>query len=263
MRHLFSMTIAACMLAATDISGAADFPIRAPVAPAPPLAWTGCYVGLNAGVAWGRVRDTWNANPSVFPPPEIRDVLNGFGSGTIDASGFVGGGQVGCQRQINAAVFGIEADIQYTGLSGSRPVSFPGNSGVLPLNFREDFRSTWLATFRGRAGWLVNPAVLLYATGGVAVANLKTFDFVVDATNSTSFDTASGSGRRVGWTAGVGAEWMFAPQWSVKTEYLYVDLGRFNTLASSHFQGTVTPASISHSHRLTEHIVRAGLNYKF
>ena len=109
----------------------------------------------------------------------------------------------------------------------------------------------------------MNPAVLLYATGGVAVANLKTFDFVVDAAHFTSFDTASGSGRRVGWTAGVGAEWMFAPQWSVKTEYLYVDLGRFNTLASSHFQGTVTPASISHSHRLTEHIARFGLNYKF
>ena len=127
------------------------------------------------------MRNTWNANPSVFPAPEIRNVLNSFGSGTVDASGFVGGGQVGCQRQINAAVFGVEADIQYTGLSGSRPVSFPGNSGVLPLNFREDFRSTWLATFRGRAGWLVNPAVLLYATGGVAVANLKTFDFVVDA----------------------------------------------------------------------------------
>jgi len=260
MRNRFSMTIAAYLLATINISGAADFPIKAPVAPAPPLTWTGCYVGLNAGVAWGRVRNTWNTNPSVLPNTDTQAVFNRFGSGTIDESGFVGGGQVGCQRQINAAVFGVEADLQHTGLSGRRVVSFPGDGNTDPVNFREDFRSTWLATFRGRAGWLVSPAVLLYATGGVAVTNLKTFDFVVDATDPTSFVTASGSSRRVGWTAGAGAEWMMAPQWSVKAEYLYVDLGRFNTLGSL---GAVTPAAISHSHRLTEHIARFGLNYKF
>ena len=154
MRHLLSMTIAAYLLAAIDISGAADFPIRAPVAPAPPLTWTGCYIGLNAGVAWGRVRNTWNANPSVFPAPEIRNVLNSFGSGTVDASGFVGGGQVGCQRQINAAVFGVEADIQYTGLSGVGPCPSQATQEFFLSIFAKTFAAHGLRRFAaGRDGW--------------------------------------------------------------------------------------------------------------
>jgi outer membrane immunogenic protein len=258
MRHVFSMTIAACMLATTNISGAADLPVRAPVAPSPPPAWTGCHVGLNAGGVWARMRDNWSAFP---PPPAIPNVLLGVASGTVDASGFIGGGQLGCNWQINATVLGVEADMQYTHLDASRRVSWPGDANSIAVNFREDFRSRWLATFRGRAGWLMNPDVLLYATGGLALARLQTFDSIVAAADPNDFVRTSGSSTRVGWTVGGGAEWMFAPRWSVKAEYLYVNLGTFNTTGID--PDFPTRPFLKHSHQLTEHIARVGVNYKF
>jgi outer membrane immunogenic protein len=257
MRHRFSaaIAIATFVLAATDMSGAADLRVKAPVAPPPPPAWTGCYVGLNAGGVWGRMRDKWtNISPSIFLPPEFETV----GGGTIDASGFTGGGQLGCNRQIDAVVFGVEADIQYTQLEGTREAFFPGDSSFRPLKFREDFQSKWLGTFRGRVGWLMNPDVLLYATGGLAVARIKTFDSFGDPATPATHVTTSGSRTQVGWTVGAGAEWMFAPRWSVKAEYLYVDLGSSKTIG---FLPDTRPLS-SHSHGLTEHIARFGLNYK-
>jgi hypothetical protein len=63
---------------------------------------------------------------------------------------------------------GGEADLLYTGLNGSRDVFAPGASAS------EDFRSRWLATFRGRIGWLVARNMNFYATGGLALATVNT-----------------------------------------------------------------------------------------
>ena len=161
---------------------------------------------------------------------------------------------------MNQFVLGAEADIQYTGLDESRDVSVlvPG-VGTGTEIYHEDFRSRWLSTFRGRLGWLLNPTLLIYGTGGLAVANVETTDSVllVNGRNNTVSDSAT----RTGWTVGGGVEWMFAPQWSVKAEYLYVDLGSFST-TSVNSDPTVT-ATINHDHHLTENIARVGVNYHF
>jgi opacity protein-like surface antigen len=60
-----------------------------------------------------------------------------------------------------------------------------------------------------------------------------------------------------GWTLGAGVEWRFAPAWSVKLEYLYVDLGNLNNTI------TFTTSSLSSTFNERDNIVRAGLNYKF
>jgi outer membrane immunogenic protein len=65
----------------------------------------------------------------------------------------------------------------------------------------------------------------------------------------------------VGWTAGAGIEWKFAPAWSVKAEYLFVDLGnQSNTIFYNYvgFNGTLT-STVNER----ENILRAGVNYKF
>jgi outer membrane immunogenic protein len=143
-------------------------------------------------------------------------------------------------------------------LEHGRDAFFPGSGTVVPLNFHEDFHSRWLATFRGRLGWVVNPILLIYGTGGLAVAQVGTTDSVV--ASSTSFNTVSASTTRTGWTVGGGVEWMFVPRWSVKAEYLYVDLGSFSTTSvlSTDPRGTIV-----HDHHLTENIARVGLNYHF
>lgn len=75
---------------------------------------------------------------------------------------------------------------------------------------------------------------------------------------STSLQTTK---TQIGWTVGAGAEWMFAPQWSFKAEYLYVDLGNIsNTITYTYGANTSTLTSTV---RDRETIVRAGVNYHF
>jgi opacity protein-like surface antigen len=70
-----------------------------------------------------------------------------------------------------------------------------------------------LATVRGRAGWAWN-RVLFYGTAGAAFANVQAAAGAFPFMNSTE----------PGWTAGVGVEYAFAPNWTAKAEYLFVDL---------------------------------------
>ena len=89
---------------------------------------------------------------------------------------------------------------------------------------------------------------LPYVTGGAAFGN-------VEATlNVPAFGLpTSSSNNQLGWTAGVGLEYTFLSNWSAKIEYLYVDLGDFDT----------GPAPIVNNVSFNANIVRAGLNYKF
>ena len=74
---------------------------------------------------------------------------------------------------------------------------------------------------RGRAGYAAG-SWLFYATAGLAVANISSADIIAFPGNSTN--AISGSTTATGWTVGGGIEWMFAPSWTVKAEYLYVQL---------------------------------------
>src|SRR5262245_49285289 len=169
--EFFVLAAAAFSLAAIDRASSGDLP-RPPVYTqqvyAPPVLppWTRCYGGLNAGGVW---------------------------SPGIDAFGFTGGGQLGCNWQWEWLAWGGEADLQYTGLNGSRDVFAPGASA------HEDFRSRWLATFRGRIGWLVTPTTNFYLTGGLALATVNT-DSTVNL-NGT-INNLSDSTTSAGWTLG-------------------------------------------------------------
>jgi len=105
-----------------------------------------------------------------------------------------------------------------------------------------------LGTLRGRVGYTVGPtsSILPYFTGGLAFGTLRGWD---------SLFPASGSAFRKGWVAGSGVEMMIAPRWSVKLEYLHVDLGDvtlFDIIPG-------VPESVS----LRMDSVRVGLNYQF
>jgi outer membrane immunogenic protein len=178
----------------------------------------------------------------------------------MTSSGFAGGGEGGCNYQVNDwFVIGAEGDFQYTGLNAT-------NTGAIPRlrvgnSFTETFSSDWLTTVRGRAG-IASGQWLFFATGGLAQANVSFSDFVFFPFSSTT-NAASNSGMRGGWTAGGGAEWAFAPRWSVKAEYLYVDLGTASFTSTNSNPAKFPRASIVHSHSLTENISRFGLNYAF
>jgi outer membrane immunogenic protein len=123
----------------------------------------------------------------------------------------------------------------------------------------------WFGTVRGRAGFLPAPTWLIYGTGGLAYGHVSSASDV-SFTSTTDVYNGSASTTRTGWTAGGGAEWMFASHWTAKFEYLYVDLGTLSyadaciTAVCTAF--TPPPAYQTDLH-LRDNIIRAGVNYKF
>jgi outer membrane immunogenic protein len=156
-------------------------------------------------------------------------------------------------------VFGLEADASWTNLRGR------GSFNTIPgdVNWKIENRLDWFGTVRGRAGVAVNN-FLLYGTAGVAFGQTSA-DQVVTNINPCCLVTAvsSANENHIGWTAGAGAEWMYSRNWSLKAEYLYVDLGS----AGNRFIGTTlvgTPHTTdSFPADLTFHTVRVGVNYRF
>ena len=142
------------------------------------------------------------------------------------------------------------ADISGTATTVSTVPRFLGFSSISTAKLRD------IALVTGRLGYAADNW-LFYVKGGGAWGQGKSFSFNNNA-NGTLFDTSSSSTDRSGWVVGVGAEWGFAPNWSAKIEYNYIDFGSTNvTLNSSN--GTQSFVSSSE----TVNIVKAGVNYRF
>jgi outer membrane immunogenic protein len=265
---------------------AADIAVRAPAPlpppPAPLYNWTGFYAGLNAGYHWGRhCVNTTTTN--VFSSPGFEDVGSAeasVGTGTTcpDDNGFIGGGQIGYNWQFTNWVAGFETDLQ--GASNNNNQDSITNTTTFlflgvpitptgTITSSKDLR--WLGTVRGRLGFLAAPSFLVYGTGGLAYGK-------VEATTTISEDISFGnptigsfSDTRTGWTVGGGVEWMFAPNWSVKAEYLYYDLGQVTwSLPDINQFGFFAPpippilqTASQSTTRFNGNIVRAGINWHF
>jgi outer membrane immunogenic protein len=215
---------------------AADLPVKAPVRTVVPTVhtWTGCYIGGNVGVGWGR--ENWGFRD----PPNIVD----FGSHNLN--GAIAGGQVGCDFQAGPTVFGVEGMFDWTNIKGSH--SFV-------TQFQEDMttRIHWLATATGRVGYSFDRA-LLYVKGGGA--------WVRDRHDHSSPAVAPFGGTasvtRSGWTVGGGLEYAITANWSVKAEYSYVDFGtRTTTICNPN------PCTFQFDIRQNIQWVLLGLNYRF
>jgi outer membrane immunogenic protein len=258
---------AIALLSATAMSvvgaNAADLSVMTPIYKAPPPVapynWTGFYVGGNVGYGWGAT----TGDLSSFDPAFNAAVAAGGTPGSLGtkASGALGGVQFGYNWQVGAMLLGAEADIQASGVDNTSTVNFAGGGGILPSTSTGQENLKWFGTVRLRGGVLVTPRVLLYATGGFAyggVSNSATNVFTPAAAGNFS---GSNSETRSGWTAGGGAEWAFADGWSVRGEYLYVDLGSTNVrmLDPVNFPGTFADYTFKHRYN----IARVGLNYKF
>jgi outer membrane immunogenic protein len=229
--------LGALLATTAHVAIAADLPSRkAPpvfAPPPPPATWTGFYLGANVGYGW---LDTytrhdattgWNGAGWVQGPANVAD------SGSSNG-GVVGGGQVGYNYQLTPLfVVGLETDIQASNIGDNSP-SFLGVTRAVD----------WFGTVRARAGvTLFSPNLLVYGTGGFAYGDIR-------LKHPIAFGTQGQTGT--GWTAGGGLEWLFAPNWSAKVEYLYTDIG------ASDWGGFNT-----YEQRVHIHSVRAGVNYHF
>ncbi|MGJ4946611.1 outer membrane protein [Bradyrhizobium sp. HKCCYLS1011] len=198
---------------------AADLPAKvytkAPVA-APIYNWGGFYIGLNGGGASSR--NCWNLTNSLGTPiPTAPSV------GCHDATGAVAGGQIGYRWQITNWVLGLEAQGDWANLKGSN-TSTIGTFGGFP--FANQTKIDALGLFTGQVGYAWNN-VLWYFKGGAAVTHAK-YNGVVQTPVGAfpagfAFDQATET--RWGGAVGTGAEFGFAPGWSVAIEYDHLFMG--------------------------------------
>lgn len=260
-----TLAAVATLAMASGVASAADMAVKARPVTAPVLLynWTGFYIGANVGGAWD---NTTSEVPSAA-----------FGAtafpASITRSGFTAGGQIGYNWQVNKVVWGLEADFNYVdfrsaSVSIPEPLATAFGSGGPPNVFtytvgRQDF----FGTVRGRIGYAWD-RFMLYATGGLAYGNgiTNTVTYTNAAPGVVYATFAGSSGNRFGWTVGGGGEWGFAGNWSVKAEYLYVDLNSHNrTLVPVNVIGTPAGPGFTFADTGGDrfHVGRIGLNYRF
>jgi len=281
-RTLIASAAFASLLVATS-AFAADLPVYTK---APPVAlvydWTGYYIGTNLGYSWGRGSTDGNItgtqNVSVFRtagPTLVSSVNTALPtlplSGRADVNGFIGGGQLGYNWQREKWVFGLEGDIQFSNERGSSDVCTVAGCPAGSTVFTRDYKLDWFGTVRGRVGFLPAERILLYATGGLAYGGFSGSSWTLPANIGTWSST------NVGWTVGAGAEAALGSNWSVKFEYLYMDLGHVggssaavtnvtnaaNTPGAGFNTTTTQNLAYQFNTKFTDNIVRVGLNYKF
>jgi outer membrane immunogenic protein len=268
---------------------------KAPPIVAAPRNWTGPYVGASLGYG-----SQWSKQPMALS-------ASGFGTevGVVneasavavasvpsavitDPNGYIAGGQVGYNYQINRYVIGAEADFSATGISGR--VSQMGTFAASPPPTDFIFATTlvnaeqhvdWLGTVRARVGYVPTNNLLLYATGGLAYGHVGSSTAISQGVCTSSngpelCNTATGSGSASGvlpgWALGGGFEYALAENWSVKAEYLHYDLGSLSygisplsmeVRPSPPFAANSITTNVGAVAKFNGDIGRVGLNYRF
>jgi outer membrane immunogenic protein len=252
--------IIAALVAAPAL--AADMALKAP----PPLAqvpeWDGCYVGGTLGGAWGR--SDYSGTPTGdFPiaEPTVIPNLTAITTGALKPSSAIGGGEIGCNRRFSSVVLGLEVDFSGWNLSKSSVLTGPGDPAApgSTLSAATSENSHWLATVRPRLG-ITDSNWLFYVTGGVAFANVSFAQSVTFNVIPSSTMAGSVTSTLTGWTVGGGVGYRFAPDWSLKAEYLYVSFPGQNVNEVNPAFPTFTATT---SNRLSTSIFRVGLDYQF
>jgi outer membrane immunogenic protein len=241
--------LAAALIGSASVASAADLGSYKdePVASyGPGFSWAGLYIGGSAGFGVGKTSGT----PSIATESEeLNDFINpflaAFLSSDYDMNGAIYGAHVGYNFQRNNIVFGVEAGINGTDLSGS--------TDIVGLNLLQSDRSLdWYGTATARLGYAADK-VLFYGFGGVAFGTVNTDISTLGVT------WASGESDHVGWTAGLGVEYAMTDRFIVRVEYSHVDLGE--ETASLDVFGE--PSPLQDKVDLSFDAIKVGASYKF
>ncbi len=289
MNKITSSLVAISLALSAGSALAADLPsLKAPpvILPPPPL-WTGFYFGANVGgifdastgatiAAAPLFNDTTGAAlgaPSYFGTASAASI---GGNASLSNAGVIGGGQAGYNWQFNNNFLaGLEADIQGTTLSSNATASGaatePSTGSLVSTTAALTKSLSYLGTVRGRLGFLATPTLLVFGSGGLAYGGMNFTAGLFQTSSNSNFPysavSADYNDARIGWTAGGGVEWMFAPNWSAKVEYLYYDLGTAsaaNALSAAVPAGNLLYGSYYQtSTHFNGHVVRAGVSYHF
>ena len=293
MKFLIKGVLAGTVISLLALGGhsaarAADLPVKAPPVPAV-YSWTGYYIGGSDGYGWRDNRaTTFNQADPLVTLVTCGGVLGGTCAPPTSSSlsGGVFGIQAGYNWQFNSRwVLGVETDINFTSISGSA-TSGRYNLGLVTAQNNVEQNIEWFGTVRARLGFLATDRFLVYGTGGFAYAQVREGSTVTALTEQGAFGLGSAYGCQAitnsaptcflgdssrtatGWTAGGGVEYALWDNFTLKAEYLYVNLGRGSVnvvaLDNSVFGPGIPKASFTAAFdRPDINIVRVGFNYKF
>ena len=241
--------------------GSKDYP---PAEVTPPL-WSGFYLGVNGGYAyggkeseeWAKAQARLDANEWLVP-------------GSYWTDGGFGGLQFGYNVQHHHLVMGLETDIQGGVIGGKKALQVFNGDGSVDARANASNNLDWFGTVRGRAGYAFG-GTLVYGTAGFAYGGMRdTLNLTVSSTNPGNPGTAvpfskTRDSTKMGYAVGAGVETAITPSWSLKAEYQYIDFG--NSAFAVSGPVTVTGGSdtggasgiFDHSY----HTLRFGVNYKF
>ena len=180
-------------------------------------------------------------------------------SGDFSSAGFIGGGQIGCDYQFASGwVVGVEDRVAWSSLNSKTPGT--GFSPATGLTFPTQFtvRNDFLASATARVGYSFVGGWLVYARGGVAWTREKADIAFTDPLFGIAVDPRATTSQ-IGWTAGTGFDWAFAPHWSTNFEYDYYDFGGNDFVLTD----AVNKVTFSGNLKDRIHTVTVGLNYHF
>ena len=259
------LCVAVAALLVSLSAHAADLPMKARPAPPPPpspaMGWSGFYLGVNGGYAWG-------SDPIAFSDAGGASAFFTGGAVPGAVSGSPAGGLFGVQLGYNwqftpQLLFGIETDFDYADIDGAGSVT-TNALGFASFTTSAAQGLTWLGTVRGRVGFTLDRA-LIYGTGGLAYGRTSLATSIIGQVGGACAPTGlcastASTGWQTGWAAGAGIEWAFSPSLSARFEYLHYDLGTRTLFQSDPgAPGIVFGSSASFS----GDIARVGLDFRF
>ena len=220
---------AAALLA---VSASAAWADPAATSPASNFVWTGGYVGIQAGHAWGTSTYDIAVNEAFFP---------------YDPEGWFGGVFAGYNHQFdNGLMVGIEGEINVANIDSGR--TYVANWHTPSPETFADSKIKWQSSLRGRLGYGYG-RLLPYVTGGIALAG---YDHSVTL---LSLRTQPFDDTYVGWTAGAGLEYALTDNLTARVEYRYADYGDRTYPFTDPFY--------AHTVDLSTQGVRFGIAYRF
>lgn len=222
-----------------------------------PYDWTGLYFGANLGGLSSTAAFNWAPDSAGFPGSAADMATASTDSLTNWA--LIGGGEVGANWQVDNYVLGVEADYGVLRLKQSRNDNL-ARFGFASSPLAESMELDGIATVRGRLGYAFD-RLLVYATGGIAFAHIKSRDSI-----AFSFSGTSNSAALDTWSTaavyGGGLEYALAGNWTAKIGYLHTEIGDPSSSRNSDPVGFPL-STIVHNHTARIDIVRFGLDYKF
>ena len=217
---------------------------------APPVgiadSWTGFYLGVTAGGAWGQFDPRTTTVPGGHVGVPGSALVDAVGSQTIKPSGFTAGIEGGYNWQVGNVLLGWKPTLRLAShrRDDSGAVPYPARTGQFTITSYGN--ADWLFTARPRLGYVAPYHWLIYATGGLALTQLRTDFSFVDSAGALEVGPAQ--------HVGGGIEAPLTRQLSVKAEYLHL---AFANSAGMQTASNLPVQSFFHSGDLKTNVVRS------